>query len=368
MFKSEEKSLANDFNPARLSFARKRRGLSKKKLAALIKKDPRSITAFESGEYPPAPETLDELCESLGFQRHFFFGDDIEELNAEGVSFRSLTKLTVGQRNAGLAAGALGAMLYEWLDLHFSLPEVDIPDLRFLSPEQAAIALRQKWEIGQRPIGNVIHLLESKGVIVFSLSEKNKNLDAYSLWKDDRPFIFLNTQKSAEHSRFDAAHELGHLVLHRHGQPNGQKAEEEANAFASAFLMPAESLIGSFRGAGFANMIAVKLRWKVSLFALVVRWHRLGLISDWQYRSLCIELSQFRTDEPEGISRESSLVWSQVLESLRSEGKGKSDLANALGLQNSEIESFIFGLAITGISNQSEVVKSPARGKLRLVT
>ena len=47
-----------------------------------------------------------------------------------------------------------------------------------------------------------------------------------------------DTNKTAEHSRFDAAHELGHLVLHRHGPPRGIEAERQANAFASAFLMP----------------------------------------------------------------------------------------------------------------------------------
>jgi IrrE N-terminal-like domain len=55
------------------------------------------------------------------------------------------------------------------------------------------------------------------------------------------PFVFLNTLKSGEHSRFDAA-ELGHLVLHRHAAPNGQEAEQDANAFASALLMPSASV------------------------------------------------------------------------------------------------------------------------------
>lgn len=48
-------------------------------------------------------------------------------------------------------------------------------------------------------------------------------IDAFSLWRDDRPYIFLNTSKSAERSRFDAAHELGHLVLHRQGTPRADK-------------------------------------------------------------------------------------------------------------------------------------------------
>ena len=70
-------------------------------------------------------------------------------------------------------------------------------------------------------------------------------VDAFSMWRQETPFVFLNTQKSAERTRFDAAHELGHLVLHRHGSPQGQDAEREANAFASAFLMPRASVLAN---------------------------------------------------------------------------------------------------------------------------
>jgi len=34
---------------------------------------------------------------------------------------------------------------------------------------------------------------------------------------------FLNTYKTSEHSRYDAAHELGHLTLHRHATRMAEK-------------------------------------------------------------------------------------------------------------------------------------------------
>jgi hypothetical protein len=44
--------------------------------------------------------------------------------------------------------------------------------------------------------------------------------------------------------RFDAAHELGHLVMHGHERPlPGPEAEREANQFASAFLMPRADVV-----------------------------------------------------------------------------------------------------------------------------
>lgn len=60
---------------------------------------------------------------------------------------------------------------------------------------------------------------------------------------DGRPFVFLNTQKSAERSRVDACHESGRLLLHWRGSLRGQEYEREADRFASALLMPAESAV-----------------------------------------------------------------------------------------------------------------------------
>src|SRR5439155_17007878 len=119
-----------------------------------------------------------------------------------------------------------------------------LPDLsKEGTPESAAISLRGMWGLGELAVKNIVHLLESRGVRIFSLAIDAREVDAFSMWRGTTPFIFLNTQKSSEHSRYDAAHELGHLVLHRHGEPQGQDAERQANEFASAFLMPLASVL-----------------------------------------------------------------------------------------------------------------------------
>src|ERR1700693_4393291 len=83
-------------------------------------------------------------------------------------------------------------------------------------------------------------------VFLFSLAENTRNVDAFSCWRNGEPYVFLNTFKSTEHSRFDAAHELAHLVLHKHGGPNqGRAAELEAHAFASSFLMPRDDVLAT---------------------------------------------------------------------------------------------------------------------------
>lgn len=116
--------------------------------------------------------------------------------------------------------------------------EADLLDLSHdNNPAAAARTIRQYWAIGERPIGNMVKLLETKGVRVFSLAENTRNVDAFSCWRNDEPYIFLNTFKSTERSRFDAAHELGHLVLHKHGGARqGRSAEHEAHLFCGLIL------------------------------------------------------------------------------------------------------------------------------------
>ncbi len=52
------------------------------------------------------------------------------------------------------------------------------------------------------------------------------------------PGVLITTQRPMSIQRFTAAHELGHLVLHRHGDPKGKEVEQQANEFAGAFLLP----------------------------------------------------------------------------------------------------------------------------------
>ena len=347
------------FNPSRLTVARRRRGLSKTKLAELICVDLRSVVAYESGDYPPAPDTLAKLHAVLGFPLEFFSGDDLEELNPETASFRAMTKMSASKRDMALGQGAIALHFSHWLDTKFELPTPSLPDLgREPNPEAASESLRRAWGIGELAIRNMIHLLESKGVRVFSLAVDTKEVDAFSVWKDGVPFIFLNTYKSAEHSRFDAAHELGHLVLHKHGGPQGREAEMEANLFASAFLMPRGSVIAHApKFPSYPAMVQLKQIWLTSVSALSYRLHSLGLLTDWQYRGLCVEIAKRGRDtELNEAPRETSLLLPPMLASLYEDGISRTQIAHELAIPTSELEKLIFGLAIAAIKggrNQS---------------
>jgi Zn-dependent peptidase ImmA (M78 family) len=233
------------------------------------------------------------------------------------------------------------------------------------------MVLRQHWTLGEKPVRNVVHLLESKGVRVYSMAEDTAEVDAFSLWRENTPFVFLNTRKSAERSRFDVAHELGHLILHRHDEPRGREAEHEANRFASAFLMPRGSVLAHApMMVTLETLILLKHHWIVSVAALAYRLHALGILSEWNYRGLCIEMGQrgYRTHEPEGAQREMSLIIPKIFTALREDGMTKSDVAAALHIEAEELDRLVFGLAVMGLHSDQSSSSTPRRSpKLHLV-
>jgi len=358
------------FNGQRLTVARQRRGHTKKSLAALMGVTARAVTGWEASEYPPETHHVDRLIDVLGFPSVFFESDDMVAPEKDAVSFRSMTSMKAVQRDATIAACAVANAVNEWVDRTYSLPPADVADMRDYAPEVAAGALRQHWGLGHRPIQNMVHLLEAKGVRVFSLSQNCVEVDACSIWLAGRPFVFLNTFKSAERSRFDAAHELGHLVLHKHGAPNGQEAEKEANTFARHFLMPEPAVRADApRVATLSELIRKKKTWNVSVAALAYHYWKIGLLSEWHYKSLAIEIQSrgYRTNEPNGTERERSRVWEKLFSSLRQESKGKAWLAQELHLPVSEISELLFGLVTSSVEGDAANRTPQRRGHLRLV-
>ena len=348
------------FNPSRLTVARQRRGLTKRQLASQIGATEKTVQNYENGEMNPSEESLARLSSVLGFPGAFFEGDNLEILSPDVASFRSLKKMKASQRDMALSAGSIALIFSKWIDQHFDLPKPDLP--RFepgIDPEAAAMALRNEWGLGERGLRNLVHLLEAKGVKVFSLDIDAVEVDAFSMWYGEQPFVFLNTQKTAEHSRFDAAHELGHLVLHRHGHNQGADAEKEANEFAAAFLMPRGGVLAKApRFVTIPVLVKMKKEWGVSVAALNYRLHRLGLTSEWVNRSICIDLSKqgYRTSEPEPMPHENSQVLQKVLAALRSERVGRSEIARQLALHVSEIDKLTFGLSLTDMSGLSAML------------
>ena len=144
----------------------------------------------------------------------FFDRPAVDLLDDEAVSFRARRRTWAAQLVAATAAGRIGIEVYAWLSERFDLPDIDVPDLDHDMPGRAAAALRGQWGRGPGPLPNLVHMAEAHGVRVLKLPAGAAEVDAFSVWHDGSPYVFLTTSKTPERARFDLAHELGHLVLH----------------------------------------------------------------------------------------------------------------------------------------------------------
>jgi Zn-dependent peptidase ImmA (M78 family)/transcriptional regulator with XRE-family HTH domain len=350
---------------SRLTIARKRRGLSLVRLAELTGISTRSLSAYEKGEQRPGPGRVGVIAARLGYPTEFFFAGGIDELAPAAVSFRAPSKLPAIRRDAALSAGRLAMELNRWIVERFELPVPDVPSLGRGDPELAADEVRARWGLGAAPVPNMVHLLEAHGIRVFSLRECAE-VDAFSTVWEDTPYVFLNVGKTGERGRFDAAHELGHLVLHGEHDA-GREAEREADRFAAAFLMPRASVLAHLPPApSVEQILAGKRIWRVAAMALTHRLYEAGTLSEWLYRTTCIELARqgFRTGEPGGIARESSQLLYKVFRALRAERITAADIAADLHLPVGEVNGFVYGLvptAVPGGGEQRPAASPPAR-------
>lgn len=317
----------------------------------------RSLSAYENGTRQPSASVLDGLASALDVPVSFLAAPDIEEIPVGAISYRALSKITESQRDAARSAARLAVCLSEWIDEWFRLPEPDVPFLPDPDPETCAEVVRARWGLGQSPVSNMVHLLEAHGVRVFSLASDCTDVDAFSFRWKGTPFVFLNTARTAERSRFDAAHELGHLVLHSGFQPPaGSYPEQEASRFAAAFLMPRSGVLArGLRRATSDRILKARRIWKVSAMALAQRLYELDLLTDWEYRTACVDLSRlgYRSAEPGGISRETSQVLAKVFTALRADGITAPAVARELSLTPDELSRHIFGLVPVALNGHA---------------
>ena len=355
-------------NRRRLKFALDRRGFTRTELAKALEVTPRTINNYI--KKPISPDVLQKLGRILKFSPAFF--EDMGELpllNDFQVSFRAQSRISNRLKNQAKSFGVIAFMLNDWVEKRFELNKADLPDLSQFNPEDAAQILRSKWGLGIHPIANMVELLESKGVRVFSLAIDALEVDAFCTWNEHTPFVFLNTMKSAERSRFDCAHELGHLVrdvynmkhnsnltdetvsdfLSEEGLSDKRPIEKEANDFASAFLMPKDALL-PIRKQSITNieqLIELKKVFGVSVAAIAYRLYKLEIISDWIYtRVLCpkIAISGFRKTEPQPMRRDESNVWQQLFNYFEEDKISIDDIANELNIDFKDIADLTFGL------------------------
>lgn len=285
-----------DFDGSRLSLARRMRRMPRTALATKTSVTAAAVTQFEKDQARPTHAAAAELSLALGVPVEFFRrGRPIALIPSSEVHYRSLRSTPAISRDQALSFAEIALSVVDLLEQYVDLPQLDVP-LHPIDGEDVvdpkviadiARSVRQEWGAGTGPIPNVVRLLESHGVAVLRFPPNlDPKVDAFSTSAGHRSIVMLSEQKADRaRSRFDAAHELGHLVMHSGVEPGNKIVESQAHQFAAEFLAPSEFLIDELpRRLDWADLHELKAKWGVSLKSLCYRANSLGLWGEATYR------------------------------------------------------------------------------------
>lgn len=303
---------------SRLKDARLAACLNQSELAAAVGVTRQAISAYEQGEKSPEPDTMMRIANALKQPIPYFSSEDRTVFGEySSMFFRAVGPATKRRNMACTVLSKWFTQVTSYIESLVNFPIVRITqtsptskDGRYNAEEieLAAEECRKEWNLGLGPISSVVSLLEANGITVCRCGIEGETVEAFSFWNGNRPFVVLASEKTAAaRSRFDAAHELGHLILHRWigadelEDPKILKLiEREADRFASAFLLPRKSFPSEIFTTRLDAFVSLKKRWRVSIQAMVYRCKQLGVFDEDQVTNLYKQISarRWRTHEP----------------------------------------------------------------------
>lgn len=299
------------FRGSRLRVARELRGLSQKTLAELVAISAAAIGQFEKGATIPTARTLVSLSNALDFPLEFFRDDAAGQRDDVPAFFRSLRSVRAIERKQARAFADVVRQFAVGLESYVELPPLDVPRIPVTSQdvervEDIASRVRQEWGLNSdQPLSDLVVELERHGIIVTRATFDTEKMDAFSVAFEDHPVVVLCSDKGLrDRSRFDAAHELGHLVMHDPEVCGMRWAESQANRFAAAFLMPSEGIAAELPATPeWPRLVSLKRKWGVSIAALLVRARTLGIMApEVQIQAFkTLSARGWRTSEPEPL-------------------------------------------------------------------
>lgn len=351
-----------NFNQKRLIQARNTRGLSAANLADLVGISPTSVSLYEKGKQNPRQETVDALARTLNVPVGFFF----KEINIEKPSnlfYRSMSSATKRSRTISEAKYEWALETIDYLLGFFDFPALNLPDLEVpidfrkldsLQIEMFAQQLRECWTLGNGPISNMIRTLESNGIVTWRTLFEADSQDAFSEYRLPHPVVVLSSDKENYfRSRFDAAHELGHLILHRNvkqitlnTKTDFKLIEDQAHLFAAAFLLPATIYARDLFSVKLDAFRALKPRWNVSISMQIMRAKQLGLINEHEQKRMWMNLARRRWKKSEPLDDSTpierpNLIVSGVKMLIEEGVKSKEQITEDLQFSTSDIEKII---------------------------
>ena len=349
-----------NFVGARLREAREARGLTAVSLAELLGVSRQAVSQYESGAVTPHPLVMQRISRVLNLPPHFFWREVDPAARQFAPFFRSMSAAT---RLARLRAERKLGWLHEivtYVRRFVELPESNIPmisvpkdptEITDDSIEQAATELRRQWGLGDGVVSNLVRLLERNGIIVSRIDLGNEQDGLSDFGADGSAYVILGSTKgSACRSRFDAAHELGHLVLHRNvdrrrlrNSADFRLLEQQAHDFAGAFLLPSTTFAKDLFTLSLDWLLALKEKWRCSVGAMLKRIEKLEIVSGEQSRRLWMSYSArgWRRREPldDSMTPEEPRLLRSSFELIIGEGvRTRADILESLPFTESDIE------------------------------
>lgn len=299
--------MALRINGTRLKEARLFNHLTMSSLADQVGVSKQAISKYEHNKIEISSNVFQKLVQVLNFPLYFF--TDVEKVpyQDDGTFYRSRLTATQSEKQPSKTYKKAAAYLRDYFENYIDFPTLDTNIELDGAPENAANELRELWQLDDRPINDIVDLMERHGLIIVNVDFNSNKIDARSGYVEigeKQYYIVLVNAENTNFFReqFTLAHELGHYAMHAklyHPQEDllGQdyrNIENEANKFASAFLMPKDSFTADLTRDGFINLdtfIDLKSKWNVSIAAMVHRAHDLELIDDREYVKLQKQIS-----------------------------------------------------------------------------
>lgn len=296
--------------PYRIKQARISRGYSMGELADLLGITRSAISQYELGTIKPSDLIIGQLSNILNYQISFFYKPLPENTTANSaVYFRSRRSTTKKAKNAAREKISIFKEINDYLKRFVDFPSVNLPvinnidvyhELSLNDVEAIAMQVRNYWNLGLGPIDNLVSILQKNGIMISIMDLNNKKIDAFSVWYDSIPYIYISKDKySNARLRFDLAHELGHILIHGNlfndddieTKVISEKIEREADMFAACFLLPSKSFENDIYSSSINHFIQLKKKWKVSIGAMIYRCQALELLTPNQIKYLKDQMS-----------------------------------------------------------------------------
>ncbi len=333
-----------------VTFARELRGITQGELSNRIKGLSQSnLSKFEKGFNTISDILLESIANELKFPI-CFFDRKINNIS-ENVNFRkkqmnkfSRSKIEYSYRLIGYIVD----MMADSVDFpDFSLKSIDLE--QGYTVKDAALFIRKNLGLyeSRLPVRNICGLLEGSGIIIIEAELDNEKFDGVSFISDKGyPIIVISKFASNDRKRFTIAHELGHLIMHSQNDfiiYNFRDKEQEANDFASEFLMPSDGIYNDLLNLKLSSLAELKRYWLTSMASIIRRSYQLKIIDSQRYKYFNIELSRkgFKKKEPIEVFIDRPTIFKDAYDIHINElGYSNDELSNAFSLPIDVIEKF----------------------------